>query len=109
MAQIGNVRITRNVLPTTTPTTGVVKVPNPPATGGSGLTTTTVKTVIETYDFNLSTLWRVSHNKNTKKFIEKLTNSQGNRIYAQINIIDSNTFDVLLTEATAGTVTVIFA
>jgi hypothetical protein len=105
MAQIGNVRITRNVVPTTSPTTGVVKVPTAPGTGG----TTTVKTAIETYDFTLSTRWLVKHNKNTKKFIEKLTNSVGNRIYAQINIIDFNNFEVLLTEATAGTVTVIFA
>ena len=107
MAQIGNVRITRNVVPTTSPTTGVVKVPTAPPTGGGG--TTTVKTAIETYDFALSLKWVVKHNKNTKKFIEKLTNSAGNRIYAQINIIDFNNFEVLLTEATAGTVTVIFA
>lgn len=62
----------------------------------------------ERYTFNASSTWTVMHNKNTRKIIETLTDINGQRFYAGINIIDTNSFEVVLTEAVAGVIDVIF-
>jgi len=60
------------------------------------------------YTFVESMIWLVQHNKNTSIFRETLTDSSGQRFTATINIIDSNCFEVVMTEATSGAVDVIF-
>jgi len=66
-----------------------------------------VDTVIR-YVFTDSTEWLVRHNKDTSLFIERLTDTGGNRFIASTRIIDGNSFVVQLTEATSGFVDVIF-
>lgn len=63
---------------------------------------------LERYAFDSSLTWMVVHNKNTRKVIETLTDINGSRFYASINIIDANSFEVVLADATAGTIDVIF-
>lgn len=60
------------------------------------------------YSFNNALEWIVNHNKNTVVFNETLTDAYGNRFYAPVQIIDSNTFKVKLSTATSGTINVIF-
>lgn len=60
------------------------------------------------YTFDEGMTWLVQHNKNTTVFRETLTDSLGQRFNAGINIIDDNSFEVVLTEATSGAVDVIF-
>jgi len=60
------------------------------------------------YSFDESLIWIVQHNKNTTLFRETLTDSTGQRFQAGINIIDENSFEVVMTEATSGAVDVIF-
>lgn len=62
----------------------------------------------ERFAFDSSLTWTVVHNKNTRKVIETLTDINGSRFYAGINIVDANSFEVLLADATAGTIDVIF-
>lgn len=63
---------------------------------------------IHRYTFVQKISWLVQHNKNTTRFSEKLLDENKRQIYASINIIDANSFEVLLTEATSGYVDVIF-
>lgn len=60
------------------------------------------------YDFPEGLTWLVQHNMNTTQFFERLTSVTGERFNASINILDENSFEVKLTEATAGYVDVIF-
>jgi len=60
------------------------------------------------YSFPESLVWRVDHNRNTTNLMESLYDESGARFYSAINIINSNSFEVELTQATAGTVTVFF-
>ena len=60
------------------------------------------------YNFDESLTWLVVHNMNTTQFFERLTSVTGERFNASINILDENSFEVKLTEATAGYVDVIF-
>ncbi len=60
------------------------------------------------YSFTSSTTWLVQHNRDTTIFRETLTDSSGQRFNAGINIIDENSFEVVMTEATSGAVDVIF-
>lgn len=53
-------------------------------------------------------LWAINHNRNTTRFKETLIDADGERFIAQVSIIDSNTFHVLLTEAISGRVEVVF-
>lgn len=66
------------------------------------------KVNIHRYSFTHSMHWLVQHNMNTTRFSETLLNDNRQRIYAAINIIDLNSFEVLLTEETTGYVDVIF-
>ncbi len=61
------------------------------------------------YDFPLPSLeWIINHNKNTYVFQETSFDSDGNKIYASVNIIDENNFKISFTEMTSGFVTVKF-
>ena len=60
------------------------------------------------YSFTDSLTWIVLHNQNTTTFSETLTDSEGDRFIAKINIIDSNSFEVYLTSSTSGVVDVTF-
>lgn len=60
------------------------------------------------FDFDTSSTWTVVHNRNTTRIIESLTDVDGRKFYAAINIIDSNSFEAVLTEAMAGSVDVFF-
>lgn len=63
---------------------------------------------IQRFEFTHSQHWVVVHNKNTTQFVERLSDTDGNRFYARVNIIDENSFEVNLTSATSGFVDVIF-
>lgn len=70
--------------------------------------TSTPKQITERYEFGTSLRWVIQHNKNTIRFREYAMDSDGRRIYAQTQIIDSNSFEIVLTDATAGSVEVSF-
>jgi hypothetical protein len=61
-----------------------------------------------TYYFTDSLRWVVNHNQNTTNFTETLTDSNGVRFYAKMQIIDANTFQIELTSALSGKVDVTF-
>lgn len=60
------------------------------------------------YEFTNSLTWTINHNMGTTRFRETLTGADNKRFYALVNIIDENSFEVRLTEATSGAVDVIF-
>ena len=60
------------------------------------------------YEFDSSLKWLVQHNMNTTSFVEVLTDSNGKRFMASINIIDANSFEIDMTSATSGVVDVNF-
>lgn len=80
-------------------TTVVTGLLGPPGKNGSS---------INTYNFNASLEWLVVHNKNTTKFVPVLFDSTGSQFFAKVNVIDTNTFVVKLTQPVAGYVSVIF-
>ena len=57
---------------------------------------------------NSSLLWEIPHNQNTDKFVAILRDLDGNQFYAKVHRIDKNKFNVILTDATSGTVDVVF-
>lgn len=61
------------------------------------------------YSFASSLEWIVVHNMNTTIFNENVYDSHGRKMYAPVQIIDSNSFKIELTSATSGRVDVIFA
>jgi hypothetical protein len=64
--------------------------------------------IFETYNFSTSLVWTVTHNKNTTNFIKTIFDENGEELYAKVNIIDSNSFEVTLTESIGGKVEVVF-
>jgi hypothetical protein len=60
------------------------------------------------YTFTNSLVWLVTHNQNSRNFTESIMDSEGYRIIANIRIVDNNSFEVLLTTATTGTIDVTF-
>ena len=67
------------------------------------------RTDFRRYIFDTPTLnFRVVHNMNTTQFIETIRDDRGNRIFAGMEIENSNVFNIHLTEAITGTVDVIF-
>lgn len=60
------------------------------------------------FTFPAALEWTVQHNMNTKFFIETITDSNGTRVYTQVNPVDNNVFTVTFTQATAGSVSVYF-
>lgn len=42
---------------------------------------------------------RVEHNKNTTQFIESIFSEDGDKMFARIDIVDENVFDIHLTES----------
>ena len=65
-------------------------------------------TQIESYVFSDALRWVVEHNRGTLKFVETLTDNEGNRFFAKTRIIDENAFEVVLTSASSGVVDVLF-
>lgn len=63
---------------------------------------------IESYEFTDAMRWVVEHNRGTVKFVETLTDSEGNRFFAKTRIINENAFEVILTSALSGSVDVLF-
>lgn len=62
----------------------------------------------EQFAFDYSEKWTITHQRNTTKIIESIADSAGNKLFAAINIVDPNSFEVIFTEATAGTINVFF-
>lgn len=83
------------------------------ATGASG-TGNNVPTSISSsnvvqYTFHTPSLvWTVIHNYNTTVFSESIINSDGNRCYCNIKVLDTNSFNIYFTVATSGYVNVAF-
>ena len=75
---------------------------NHPDNGGGN------NTSFKVFNFTESLTWLVEHNMNTKFFIETIMDSNGNRIYANVDPVDVNYFVITLTQATAGSVSVYF-
>ncbi len=63
---------------------------------------------IHRFSFNSSLRWLVVHNMNTTRFRETLMNETGQRFYASVNVIDQNSFEIVMTQEAAGYVDVIF-
>ena len=63
---------------------------------------------VETFVFNSSSVWSVVHNRGTRYFVESVFDSAGQKMIVPVNIIDNNSFEIVLTQATAGHVTVFF-
>ncbi len=64
--------------------------------------------VFRRYDFVDALEWIVHHNMGTRSFTESLTDSEGNRFFAKVKVVDENTFIVKLASATSGSVDVYF-
>lgn len=65
--------------------------------------------VTERFTFDSASLrWEVTHNRNTDNFTETLTDSDGNRFFAKVRIVDKNSFYVDLTSAIKGHIDVTF-
>jgi hypothetical protein len=63
---------------------------------------------VRTFPFTESLVWTVQHNENSLTFIETLFDSNHRRIYANVKIIDVNSFAVEFTSPQAGSVRAIF-
>jgi hypothetical protein len=64
---------------------------------------------IDTFFFyEPSLIWVVKHNLNTTNFQESIKDANGDKIYADVRIIDANEFWVFMTEESTGSVTVNF-
>ena len=83
-------------------------------TGPQGIPGTTTYTELTdkpfaSYAFEVPALvWLVQHNRDTSKLIVSLNDETGQRFYSTINIIDRNSFEVVMTDAQAGSVDVFF-
>ena len=55
-----------------------------------------------------STRWVVNHGMNTRSFTESIRNDLGQKLNANIRIIDANKFWVEFTEPETGTISVTF-
>ena len=106
--------ISLSLSPATTSTLGGIKI-------GSGLSINNNNAVsvfqqntgpqnnnIKHFDFIESIEWVVQHNMNTRFFVERITDSQGQQIFAKVTVIDNNSFVIKLTEAISGSVDVMF-
>ncbi len=60
------------------------------------------------FTFSLSMSWVVQHNQNSFDFIETIYDTNRKRIYANVEIIDENSFKVEFTQPQAGSVKAIF-
>jgi hypothetical protein len=92
-------RLNRNTIPKIVIASSAPKV----------VTTSTNFVIYRRYSIqNPSLVWEIPHNQNTDKFSAVLRDLEGNQFYAKIIKIDKNKFNVILTEATSGTVDVVF-
>lgn len=64
--------------------------------------------ITQRYTFTESLRWTIIHNQNTDQFSEVLTDDNRRRFFANVQVIDLNSFYVELTTATAGTADVTF-
>lgn len=64
--------------------------------------------ITQRYTFPESLRWTVVHNQNTDQFSEVLTDNERKRFFANVQIIDLNSFYIDLTTATGGTADVTF-
>lgn len=64
--------------------------------------------VTQRYTFGPSLRWVVNHNKNTTQFSEVLTDNEGSRFFAKVQVVDENSFYVDLTTAVGGTADITF-
>lgn len=83
---------------------GIQGIQGPPGPAGSGGGATA-----RVYTFTSSMEWIVVHNMNTTIFNENIFDGNGRKMYATVQVIDSNSFKIELTSATSGRVDVIFA
>lgn len=66
-------------------------------------------TVFKYYQImNPAQTWLIEHNLNTQKFVTNLRDEDGNTIFSNVKVIDSNKFEVQLTTAIRGSVSVHF-
>jgi hypothetical protein len=63
---------------------------------------------VKVYSFNRALVWRVKHNAMTANFVESIKNTNHERVYANVKVIDANEFWVEFTEPEAGSVSVTF-
>jgi len=63
---------------------------------------------VSRYTFPAMMEWRVRHNQGTRRIVETLSDTAGNKFFAPVQIVDENEFVVVLTAAMAGSVDVIF-
>jgi hypothetical protein len=63
---------------------------------------------VKVYSFNRALVWRVKHNAMTVNFVESIKNTNHERIYANVEVIDANEFWIEFTEPEAGSVSVTF-
>lgn len=67
------------------------------------------RAAIRRFVFNSPQLiWRVEHNVGTDAFLHVLRDSAGQLLYAPVDIVDRNTFQVRLSSATTGYVDAVF-
>lgn len=69
----------------------------------------TSHTIFKYYQINTAMkTWLIEHNLDTRKFVANLRDEDGNTIFTNVKIIDSNKFEVQLTSPTKGSVSVHF-
>lgn len=64
--------------------------------------------VMRKYDFASALKVHVQHDLNTRDFEEKIRDVEGNRIFANVKILDDNAFEIEFTSPEEGHVTVVF-
>lgn len=63
---------------------------------------------VRVYSFPASLTWRIVHNASTVDFVESIKNLSHDKLYANVKIVDDNSFFIEFTEPEAGTVSVVF-
>ena len=63
---------------------------------------------VQHHEFINTSVWLVQHNMDTRFFVARLSDTDGNSIYASTTIIDNNSFIINLTESTSGSADVMF-
>ncbi len=64
--------------------------------------------IIRNFTFPQSQVWKVKHNLMTLNFVETITNGDGQRIYANIKVVDNTEFWIEFTSPEQGRVNVMF-
>lgn len=79
----------------------IATVNKPSKSGSGGSSNDYIKKVdFQRYIFSTPALTHsVEHNKNTTQFLETIFSEDGDKMFARIEIVDENRFDIHLTEA----------